>query len=122
VHRSRSTPGLYRKLLIQKGFMDSGRIGYQCIDTIGEARRGCGSDCIHAITDCDARYDRQEYPLSRFGDRASEHMVQQIMERGAVINSCQTHEWLLGPLGIADCPITKRTYQPPKRSKAAREQ
>jgi hypothetical protein len=104
--------GLYRKLRMQKDFMDSGRIGYQCIDTVGEARHGCGCDCIHAITDCDSQYDRQEYPLSRFGDRASEHMVRQVMERGGVINRCVTHDWLLGPLGIADCPIVRRTYDP----------
>jgi hypothetical protein len=113
--------GLYRKLVIQREFMDSGRIGYQCIDTVGEARRGCGSDCIHAITDCDARYDRQAYPLSRFGERASEHMVEQIWERGGFINPCATHDWLLGPLGIADCPIEKRTYAGP-RGKARTEQ
>jgi hypothetical protein len=113
--------GLYRKLLIQKDFMDSGKIGYQCIDTIGEARRGCGSDCIHAITDCDALYDRQEYPLSRFGDRASEHMVRQVMERDGFINPYVTHDWLLGPLGIADCPIEKQTYDP-ARSRKQRSQ
>jgi hypothetical protein len=105
-------PGLYKKLRMQKDFMDSGRVGYQCIDTVGEARRGTGSDCIHAITDCDARFDRQEYPLSRFGDRASEHMVRQVMERGGVIDACANHDWLLGPLGIADCPIVRRCYEP----------
>ena len=30
-------PGLYRKLLLQKQYIESGAIGYQCIDTIGEA-------------------------------------------------------------------------------------
>ena len=104
--------GLYRKLRMQKDFMDSGQVGYQAIDTVGEARRGCGCDCIHAITDCDAQYDRQAYPLSRFGERASENMVRQVIERGGVINSCQTHDWLLSQLGIADCPIIRRTYQP----------
>jgi hypothetical protein len=109
--------GLYLKLRMQKDFMDGGMVGYQCIDSVGEARRGCGCDCIHAITDCDAQYDRQEYPLSRFGDRASEHMVRQIMDRGGVIDACVTHDWLLGPLGIADCPIIKRTYDPSRGGK-----
>jgi hypothetical protein len=109
--------GLYRKLLIQKDFMASGKFGYQCIDTVGEARRGCGSDCIHAVTDCDARLDREEYPLSRFGDRASEHMVRQIMEREGAINPCASHDWLLEPLGIADCPIVRRTYDPSRGRK-----
>jgi hypothetical protein len=109
--------GLYRKLVMQKDFMDGGTTGYQCIDSVGEASRGCGCDCIHAITDCDARFDRQEYPLSRFGERASQHMVQQIMDRGAVINPCATHDWLLGALGIADCGIVKRTYAPSRGRK-----
>jgi hypothetical protein len=109
--------GLYLKLLMQKDFMDGGCVGYQAIDTVGEARRGCGCDCIHAITDCDARFDRQEYPLSRFGERASEHMVRQIMERGAVIDPCTTHDWLLSPLGIADCPIVRRTYDASRKGK-----
>jgi hypothetical protein len=110
--------GLYLKLRMQKEFMDGGSVGYQAIDTVGEARRGYGCDCIHAITDCDARFDRQEYPLSRFGERASEYMVRQVMERGAVIDPCVTHDWLLGPLGIADCPIVKRSYDPSRTRKS----
>jgi hypothetical protein len=102
---------------MQKRFMDGGAVGYQCIDSLGEARRGIGCDCIHAITDCDAHLDRTEYPLSRFGDRASEHMVRQVMEREGVINPGATHDWLLGPLGIADCPIVKRCYEPSSRRK-----
>jgi hypothetical protein len=103
--------GLYRKFLIQKAFMESGQIGYQCIDTVGEAaRKGNGSDCIHAITDCDTQFDRGGYPLRRFGDRASEHIVHQVWTRGGFIDPCTTHDWLLGPLGIADCPIERRTY------------
>jgi hypothetical protein len=109
--------GLYRKLVMQKEFMDGGTVGYQCIDSVGEARRGCGCDCIHAVTDCDSQYDREEYPLSRFGERASENMVRQVMERGGVVNPCATHDWLLGPLGIADCPLVRRTYDPSRGRK-----
>lgn len=103
--------GLYRKALIQKEFMESGRIGYQCIDTVGEAaRNGNGSNCIHAITDCDTKFDRGGYPLSMFGNAASQHVVEQIVARDGFIDPCTTHEWLLGPLGIADCPIRKGDY------------
>ncbi|HEX4589510.1 MAG TPA: hypothetical protein VH120_06255, partial [Gemmataceae bacterium] len=109
--------GLYLKLRLQKDFMDGGTVGYQTIDSVGEARHGTGCDCIHAVTDCDSRFDRTEYPLSRFGDRGSEQMVGQIIERQLVINPCETHDWLLGPLGIADCPIVKRTYEPSRRKK-----
>jgi hypothetical protein len=101
--------GLYRKAVIQKEFMESGRIGYQCIDTIGEAaRNGNGSDCIHAMTDMDSKFDRGNYPLSKFGDKASEHVVKQVIDRHGIIDPCTTHDWLLGPLGIANCPIVRR--------------
>src|SRR4051794_16716651 len=52
-------PGLYRKLLIQNGFVENGAVGYQCIDTVGEAgRTGTGSNCIHAISDADSMFRR----------------------------------------------------------------
>jgi hypothetical protein len=103
--------GLYRKFRIQKDFVDSGAIGYQCIDTVGEAaRNGNGSNCIHAITDLDSHFDRGGYPLWRFGEQASEYIVNQIVARDGFIDPCTKHEWLLGPLGIADCPIVKRDW------------
>jgi hypothetical protein len=105
--------GLYRRFVTQRSFVESGQIGYQCIDTIGEsARKGNGSDCIHAITDCDAQFDRGGYPLRKFGNAASEHIVEQVVARDGFIDPCTTHDWLLGRLGIADCPITKRGYDP----------
>ena len=116
-------PGIYKKHLMQKAFVESGELGYQCIDTLGEARRtGKGSDCIHAITDMDAQFDRGNYPLRRFGDKATAYIVEQVIERKAVINPECTHDWLLGPLGIADCPIVKRCYEGPKRPRKYRNQ
>ena len=100
---------------MQKDFMDSGRVCYQCIDTVGEARSGIGSDCIHAITDCDAQFNRGGYPLRRFGNRASEHIVEQVRDRGGYVNPCVTHDWLLGPLGISDCPIERRSIEGSRR-------
>ena len=114
--------GLYRKILIQKAFMDSGRIGYQCVDTIGEAaRKGNGSNCIHAMTDMDATFDRGGYPLWRFGEQASEYVVGQIVARDGYIDPCTTHDWLLSPLGIAGCPICQRTWDPVKVEKIRRK-
>jgi hypothetical protein len=58
----------YRRFLIQKGFMESGQVGYQCVDNRGEAARlGSGCDCIHAITDMDPDFDRSRYPLRWYG-------------------------------------------------------
>jgi hypothetical protein len=106
--------GVYRKLMIQKGFIESGAIGYQCIDTIGEAARtGKGSNCIHAISDADALFRRQAYPLAYFGDAASEHILRQIVLRGAIADPDRTHDWLMPVLGLDRYPITRREYVPP---------
>jgi hypothetical protein len=103
--------GLYHRFLVQKGFMDSGQVGYQCIDSVGEAARtGTGCDCIHAITDMDPLFARNRYPLSYFGNSASRHIVRQIQTRPIIICPTQDHGWLLPLLGLDKYPITRRTY------------
>lgn len=110
-------PGQYKKILMQKEFVESGRIGYQCIDTLSEAaHRGNGSDCIHAITDMDSMFSRGGYPLSRFGERASEHIVEQIMVRDIVINPSADHNWLFKELGLDRYAICRRQYRGPSLS------
>jgi len=107
-------PGLYRKALIQKGFMESGAMGYQCIDTIGEAGlTGRGSNCIHAISDADSLFGRQAYPLAFFGDAASVQILRQLVIRGAVPDVQTTHDWLIPELGLDRYPVTRREYTPP---------
>jgi hypothetical protein len=104
-------PGLYHRFLIQKGFMESGTVGYQCIDSIGEAaRNGTGCDCIHAVTDMDPLYARNRYPLSYFGEGASRHLVHQIQTRPIIIDPENDHGWLLPLLGLDQYPIVRRQY------------
>jgi hypothetical protein len=105
--------GLYRKALIQKKFLESGAIGYQCIDTIGEARDGSGSNCIHAISDSDSMFNRQAYPLAFFGDSASLHILRQLAERGAVPDPYTTHDWVIAALKLEKYDIVRREYSPP---------
>jgi hypothetical protein len=106
--------GLYRKLLMQKQFMESGTVGYQCIDTIGEAGlHGNGCNCIHAISDADAIFTRQAYPLTYFGDAASQNILRMLVERGAIQDVKTTHEWLIPILGLDRYDIVRREYSPP---------
>ena len=66
---------------MQKHFLETSGIGYQCCDNCGEAaRRGNACDCIHAITDMDPEYGRENYPLIWFGDPASEHIAHRMRE------------------------------------------
>jgi hypothetical protein len=104
-------PGLFHRFLVQKQFLESGRVGYQCIDSWGEAARlGSGCDCIHAITDMDPEFDRREYPLSRFGAAASRHLVRQLHERPIIIGPGRDHGWLLGALGLGEYPLVRQTH------------
>ncbi len=104
--------GGYIRFVTQKQFIDSGTIGYQCTDTIGEAARtGLGSDCIHAITDMDPLHRRGNYPLLFFGISGSRHALRQIMTRGSLIDPDTTHDWLLPSLGLDKYSITREEYR-----------
>jgi hypothetical protein len=104
-------PGLVYRFQVQKAFMESGRVGYQAIDSIGEAARtGAGCDCIHAITDMDPLFDRTQYPLSYFGESASLNIVRQIHTRSIIICPQADHGWLLPLLGLNKYPIERRCY------------
>lgn len=101
--------GIYRRFLVQKEFMESGQVGYQCIDTFGEAPRdGAGCDCIHAISDMDPMFDRRRYPLTYFGDAASRNIVRQVRERPILIHPEVTHDWLIPALCLDRYPIIRR--------------
>jgi hypothetical protein len=105
------SPNLFKRFVMQKAFLDSDAIGYQCTDMIGEsARRGNGCDCFHAISDMDPDLDRGSYPLRYFGDRATLNIVRQVHERPILIQPWVTHDWLFAALGLDRYPICRRRY------------
>jgi hypothetical protein len=104
----------YRRFLIQQQFMESHTIGYQCIDSRGEAgRTGNGCDCIHAITDMDPQFDRSRYPLRWYGEAGGRHIVEEVARRNAVLDARQTHDWLIPRLGLDCHDIIRRCYDGP---------
>jgi hypothetical protein len=115
-------PELYHRSLVQKEFLQSGQIGYQAIDVVGEAaRKGNGCDCIHAVTDMDPLFNRSNYPLRRFGEVASQYLVRQVWERDILIHPEQTHDWLDEALGLNPYPITRRCYKGKVNERLARK-
>ena len=107
-------PHVFYRFLIQKAFIDSGAVGYQCIDKWGEAgRMGVGCNCIHAVTDMDPDFDRSRYPLRLNGEDASLHIVEQLARRGALVTGPQTHDWLKARLGLDCAEIVPRCYDGP---------
>jgi hypothetical protein len=103
--------GFAYRFMMQKEFLESGAVGYQCIDVIGEAARtGTGSDCIHAITDMDPRYPRWRYPLAFYGQAATANLVRRIMHAPVTIGAPDTHDWIIPALGLNQYCIERREY------------
>jgi len=104
----------FYRFLVQKAFMDSGAVGYQCVDKWGEAGRcGNGCNCIHSITDMDPEFDRSNYPLRKNGDDASENIVEQLARRGVLPNGPTEQWWVKSRLGLDGCGIVQRCYNGP---------
>src|SRR5262249_42197602 len=108
--------GFYTRFVTQKAFLETGALGYQCNDGFGETgRRGNGCNCFHALSDMDPQFDRRQYPLLEYGDRASENIVRQVFARPILIHPEQTHDWLISALGLDRCPIVRRHYHGPTK-------
>jgi hypothetical protein len=104
-------PELYYRAVVQKEFLEGGGMGYQCIDTVGEAgRTGRGCDCIHGVTDVDPDYTRSRYRLIRFGIAASRFIAHELARRDMLINPGQSHDWLNRRLGLDAYPIRHRGF------------
>lgn len=99
---------------MQKEFLETGAVGYQCNDMVGEAARlGNGCDCIHAISDMDPAYPRWRYTLALYGPAATANLVRRFMHSPVTIDARRTHDWLLCRLGLNDYPMERRTYRGP---------
>ncbi|MFM8272177.1 MAG: hypothetical protein ACKODX_07550 [Gemmata sp.] len=103
--------GVAHRYMVQKTFLDSGTVGYQAVDTRGEAgRMGTGCDCIHAITDMDPIYSRSRYPLMFYGKPATANVVRRFMQSPISIDPKANHDWLLTRLGLDAYDLDKRRY------------
>ncbi len=104
--------GFAKRFLAQKEFMESGKVGYQCIDTVGEAaKEGNGCDCIHAITDMDPRYGRIRYPLAYYGEVASAQVVRRFMHSPVIIDPPKTHDWIIEEYDLKRYKINFKEYR-----------
>lgn len=103
--------GFAHRFRTQKEFLDTGTVGYQCVDSRGEAaREGNGCDCIHAVTDMDPIYPRWGYPLLYYGKPGTARAVRRFMHSPIWYAPRQTHDWLLPRLGLDAYPLEHRRY------------
>ena len=104
--------GFAHRYLVQKEFLESGAVGYQCDDSMGEAaRKGNGCACMHALTDMDPIYPRWHYPLVEYGQAATANFVRRLMHSPVTIEGSKTHDWLIPRLGLNEYPIERRSYR-----------
>jgi hypothetical protein len=93
---------------VQKQFMESGQMKYQCIDSVGEAARtGTGCNCIHAVTDMDPEHGRRQYPLTRYGFAAGLEIARRFRELDGFVEPDRTHDFLIPALGLEAYPIIR---------------
>ena len=98
-------PAMYCHFLAQQAFLESGRVGYQGLDVVGEAAIARnGMNCVHAVAGSDARCGN---PVWRIGDASGEYISEHLIEYGAVINADCSHDWLITALGLSDYPVVR---------------
>lgn len=101
---------LFHRFEVQEAYLNSGAVGYQCIDSFGEAaRKGNGSDCYHAVSDIDPLYDRSQYPLASYGETASHRIAWMVVSRTErTLGPARSHHELLPQLGLDRYPMRLR--------------
>jgi hypothetical protein len=101
-------PEFYQRFSKQKARLERGEVRYKALDPDIGRRSAFISNCIHVLTDLDPYRRRNAYSeFLRFGDRASEHIVETLAERGR-IDRDTTHVWLMDTLGLSDKCISIR--------------
>lgn len=100
----------YDAFVNRKAVLESGIYRYRAIDSF--RRETQNVNCIHAITDLDSEFERERYPLFRFGDRASAYIADQMRLRNVILDPTRTHdEWL--PFFTLGYCIEQRELPPP---------
>ena len=92
-------PQLYERFLARKAVLESGALGYQCLDFLGEAAaQGNGVNCIHALTPVHGLAPGDV--LQRYGNDSGRFISQTLVRRKMVAPYSAHHEWLISALGI----------------------
>lgn len=103
-----AAPELYQRFVARKAYLESGALGYQCLDFVGEAAaRGNGVNCIHALTPVHGLAPGDV--LQRYGDDSGAFISQTLQRRGLVVPYSTTHDWLLPALGVDGVGIVRRS-------------
>lgn len=101
-------PSLYERFIERKTFLESGKLGYQCVDCVGEAAvLGNGGNCVHSLRPLHgfALGD----VLEQSGDAAGEFITRAFVRDGLAYPVPHESDWLMTGLGIQSLPVVRRT-------------
>jgi hypothetical protein len=102
-----ATPALCTRFLEQKAFLESGAIGYQCVDALGEAAlRHNGVNCIHAVTPA-LGYSGVDL-LQLYGDDSGAGIAATLVRRKLAMPYTPADEWVLDALNYRGLPMARR--------------
>ena len=107
-----ATGEFYERFLAQKQRLESGAVGYQCLDFIGaNALHHRGSNCVHALTPVHGVSFGDL--TQQYGDDSGQFISEVILRRGYAAPYRRDHDWLLTTLELDSVPIVRRIVMPP---------
>ena len=102
-----ASPELVCRFHRQKAVLESGSVGYQCLDFLGEAAlRGNGVNCVHALTPLHGLAWGDVLQL--YGDASGWYITGALQRRGLVAPLSCDPAWLFSALGLDGLPFRRR--------------
>lgn len=99
-------PQLYARFVARKAQLESGVIGYQCLDFLGEAAlRRNGVNCVHALAPIQGPMSGDI--LQPYGDVSGRYFVDNLRRRGAIGPYDPANDRLLSALGLDQVPLDR---------------
>ena len=106
-----AAPELYARFVARKTQLESGALGYQCVDMLGEAAlRKNGVNCVHSLTQIEGPATDELF--RSYGHSSGLYMSQSLATRGLIGPYSGRDEWLLPALGLQQVPLERRSMSP----------
>lgn len=112
-------PRLYARFVERKTQLESGAIGYQCLDFLGEAAaRGNGVNCVHALAPIQGPIP--VLSTQPYGDESGRWISQSLQRQGLIAPYSPTNDWLPTALGLNQASLERRSVPTTARLPYAR--
>lgn len=101
-----TSSSLYVRFVARKAQLESGAIGYQCLDFLGEAAvRRNGVNCVHALAPIQGPMSGDV--VQPYGDASGRYFTVNLRRQGVIGPYDPTNDWLLPVLGLDRVPLDR---------------